>query len=131
MKFTIDRRYWLRGEGGEPSFLYRSDRETHNMCCLGQISEQCGIDKTDLDRLRQPNTFAPITVKERFEETFGNAVMVAPLDVNYYLRDLRAINVLVELMNINDSPQLTDAQRELILTDLIAHFYGHELEFVN
>lgn len=119
MKFTIDRRYWLRGEGGKNSVLYDSGREFKNMCCLGQISEQCGITKVRLAQLRRPQNLGDED-KTLFESKFGIDMIsfVDPSTLSY-------------LMLTNDDSFIDDARREMMLTDLVSHFYGHELEFIN
>lgn len=124
MKFTIDRRYWLRGEGGKNSVLYDSGREFKNMCCLGQIAEQCGISKLALNELRRPQSLNGED-KTLFESKFGIDMisLVDPGGTMY--------GTLGYLMLINDTSFIADARREMMLTDLVSHFYGHELEFIN
>jgi len=57
MKFKIDRRRWLRGEGAENSRLLRvSDGK---MCCLGQVALQCGVREHEIAWQETPDGIRP------------------------------------------------------------------------
>lgn len=131
MKFTINRNYWYRGRGSTDSMLLNSEG---SMCCLGQICRQLGIDK---DRIRYQRTPWSLNDKYAAADTIfsaGTFFTQFPENVKINVRNpiTEADNSVVAiLMEINDNYYLIDAQREMQLTDLVSHFFNHELEFVN
>jgi hypothetical protein len=50
MKLIIPRDKWLRGEGGDDSYLLRE--EDQMQCCVGFYLEACGIARDDLVGVR-------------------------------------------------------------------------------
>ena len=65
MDFKIDRKVWLRGEGGSRSRLLRPSDGM--MCCLGQVALQCGYRPEDILNKQTPGAAGislPITESE-------------------------------------------------------------------
>ena len=108
MKYTIDRTKWLRGEGDEKSLLLRM--QDGKMCCLGQVSLQCGVSENEI---------------------LGKSVLSHLQRIERYPEWLRtAFGDRGRAMNLNDSTATSDADKESALTALFAK-HGDELEFVN
>lgn len=120
MHFVIDRQYWLRGEGSSASALYKSDRADHNMCCLGQIGKQCGITLDNMAGFEAPGQLHDVDLT-LFSELF--------MDAPHYSGVERVW--VSDLMQINDDQRIDDEHREMMLTDLIAYWFGHTIEFIN
>src|ERR1700722_12417701 len=94
MKFTIDRKTWLRGEGGGESYLRRpSDSK---MDCFGQRAVACGIDMEALLSRRFPDTVAP----EHSKGDWRTLTLRTGL-----IRTIR-------IMAINDDQVICDEERE-------------------
>lgn len=55
MRFTIDRKTWLRGEGCDASFLLRSDGKK---CCMGFYGLALGLTEVQLLSQRSPRGVA-------------------------------------------------------------------------
>ncbi len=103
MKFKIDRRKWLRGEGSEDSKLLR--KSDGLMCCLGQVALQCGIP---ISCIRERG--APDDVRYSQKRKFPDWI----LDGN-----IAELNCDVGItMDTNDSIATTDAQKEAELKRL-------------
>lgn len=125
MKFTIDRKTWLRGEGGDDSALLRAyDRK---MCCLGSVSLQCGIN----------NIFgksAPCSLKEEEWAKFPEVLRPLKKPVVYAKTTRGTYNdnsdLAAAMMRVNDDEDISDEGREAKLIELCAP-HGIELEFVN
>ena len=116
-KFTVDRSYWLRGEGSAHSYLFRKD--DGKMCCLGQIlNRQFNIQYKHLTGLGEP------------AELFNRSVYI---EVEQNLIDFRnTVNteLVDQAMKINDDRFRSEEQREAELKHLFIA-YGHELEVAN
>lgn len=135
MKFTIDRTKWHRGFGPKGSALLIKklkndsdvddiDEEVFNlppsslgkMCCLGQVSKQCGIKDNDLEAIACPSDLNRISQDRLPSWMFNSFRMHA--------------KACIEAMNVNDGKKITDEVRERKLKEIfIAN--GDELEFIN
>lgn len=114
MKLTIDRTKWLRGEGGEESFLLRgSDKK---MCCLGFYGLACGISENMLLNNRNPYALkkAGVEFPQHSEWLFQNLP-----SGGYVSTDCG------RLMEINDS-----LANEWEISEIFAR-NGVEVEFIN
>lgn len=121
MKFQITRSNWLRGEADDPVLLRSPDL---HMCCLGFLACAVGYDKTDLLDTRTPSTLV--------EDTQKNFWPHGMLDLH---RDSKSqatqtdSMLAQDLMDINDSDQITDEEREAHLTLLFSEI-GITVEFL-
>lgn len=112
-EFTIIRSKWFRGLGSFGSSLLRVDG---TMCCLGQVARQCGVKNEEMRGTGSP-------------EGLDNSVR--PLLPAFLLAgDGRNSDVCRRMMEINDSLDLGDDEREQKLTE-IAAANGITLHFVD
>lgn len=114
MKFVIDRKLWLRGEGDDRSLLLR-DRDG-KMCCLGFYSLALGFDKEDIREYACPS------------EVDGEVNYPEWMYRDDDLCDTMSSKTL-SLMTINDSKFLDDESRERRITEIFASS-SVEVEFV-
>lgn len=113
MKFTIDRTRWLRGEGSDVSKLLRpSDGK---MCCVGFFCLAQGLSEDTIND--KPTYYAVIGSIE-------NDPFVLTGD---YIIDRQET---WSMYHVNDSPLLSDEEREKLLTNNFAKL-GHKVEFIN
>lgn len=114
MKYTIDRRTWLRAEGPNRSKLYRpSDGK---MCCLGQVCLQEGLRVDQIYDLSSPFYLSP-TASEKIKWMFE--------DQPYsYMK-----KPICDMMYVNDS-EVSDEEIEEKLIKF-AKELDIELEFIN
>lgn len=110
MKFTIDRKKWLRGD--EDSLLLR--KKDRKMCCLGIFLNECGMKKKDLMGKGSPYSLdTPLPQQAQWlTNQWGNADLTR------------------ELMKVNDDDTICDNTREKKLRELFrkknitVHFRG-------
>lgn len=133
MRFVIDRSKWRCG-GGE---VLDSDgrvtaRPPHArgvgyvtllnghgfMCCLGMISEQCGVPLGCLQNVAQP--------EEIYEPEVPRVVPLLAFMNRYGHYELSDLGG--EAIGINDDCEIDDATREQRLKDLFSR-HGHEIVF--
>lgn len=107
MKFTIDRKTWLRGK--HPSKLLNGKGMS---CCLGQVCLQQGIESKDILNIRVIPGLS------------SNCRAKLPPD---FANDLTLIG---PAYNINDRKDIEDAEREKLLQEHVKK-YGHEFVFIN
>lgn len=107
-KFTVERSKWLRGIG---SIL--SDGEL--MCCLGFVCLQLGASEADILGIGMPSQITHVA-------------MVTPLLVKTVEGIAKASSLALEAVEINDSPYISDDERERQLVMLFAEHGG--MEFV-
>lgn len=133
-KFTIDRSKWRCGGDSSVTMRGVGDTELLNpegfMCCLGQVSKQCGVSDGELLERLTPRVLAHESAKKvspflveikklkRYEEGDEDP-----------LWHKRATALCETAMNINDDMSRSDEEREKDLTNLFAA-NGYELEFV-
>lgn len=144
MKFTIDRKYWIRGTGGKGSTLLRScHTEEKEMCCLGFFAKALGHEDEVLTSRATPEDVCPNAPEHNlFPEKFVDRASDGQLFENG--GTLRNTRVTLELMAVNDGharedcimPSLAsstvvtnEADREDKITKLFASV-GIEVEFV-
>lgn len=118
-KFTVDRRTWLRGEGGVSSKLMRSS--DGKMCCLGFLGEACGLTKT---ALRDNGDFTDLS-RPLIAEIPQELVKRGD-HVGLYSNT----EIATQLMNLNDETGIDDIERERSLTCIFAQI-GLTVEFQN
>jgi hypothetical protein len=107
---VIDRTIWLRGEGGSKSYLLREG--DGKMCCLGFDAIEYGFTEEEI-------------------EGFGE-----PCELEHLPRDYRNSRCggagVTEAININDDPELSDAEREAQLIPLLKMIGGYDdVQFIN
>jgi hypothetical protein len=120
-KLTIDRNTWLRGEGGDDSFLLRE--VDGKQCCLGFLGFACGATRKQLIGARTPSVSRVLDI---FNKDLGKFLFVSD-HWNEFSKDAE------ELMYINDRlPEYfsSETEREKQLTEIFAR-NGIEIEFVN
>ena len=118
--FTIDRKFWLRGV--RDSVLRQS--RTKKMCCLGQVSKQCGVSERRMIEIYTPKGLF-IWAKN------------VPSSMSFLISKSRLYKGIAtnskfskKAMSINDNLKTTDAQKEKALKELFkAEGYG--LKFIN
>lgn len=113
MKYIIDRTKWLRGEGSYDSYLLRSS--DGKMCCLGQVSMQCGVMQDDLGGVSAPLLLAD-----------AQRILLPSwlFDGGSHSEDATLA------MTENDDLDEDDGLREEILKGIFAD-HGDQLEFIN
>lgn len=118
MKLIIDRQTWLRGEGWDDSFLLRP--EDGKMCCLGFLSDQCGVPLKAISDAQTPVDLSAIHRSLLPEFLFRE------------LEDDRDVHSkeCMELMQINDNQNLDPKEREDKLTEVFTA-NGIEVQFIN
>jgi hypothetical protein len=127
MKFTIDRKTWLRGEGEDDSALLRE--YDNKMCCLGGIARQCGITGI-------VGELSPAGVEEDQWDKFPEPLR--PLKKPHTLKGVPLANktyndnsdLATDMMKVNDDEGISDEEREAKLKELCAP-HGIELEFTD
>ena len=118
-KFTIDRSTWRTGQDGEnktgegPTLLHNHQGF---MCCLGQISLQCGIPKDKLTGI------TPAQIDPEYKhKVLDIGLLQDPIQ--------RSSQLSILAMNINDLKGTTPTQKEEHLIELFKK-ENLELEFV-
>lgn len=121
--YIIDRSKWVCGIRydkyktlGHSMLLNERGRQ----CCLGQIMEQEGIPRTVLSSL-----LFPVDVQNIFKDLTVPSWLTQKKSKEYVINSTLAI----QMMNVNDSLDFTQKQREQRLMELAAEA-GHTLEFV-
>ena len=135
-RHTVDRRFWIRGEGTNSSALALPDGR---MCCLGHMLLQRDPTLTKLDLLGH---LMPRGVAESHILYAGGEECHAPerqltwtffrdmLDFSEWSRTLVNTRWVNRAAELNDDPQMTDTERELELIYLCRD-HGIELTFIN
>lgn len=126
MKFTIDRSKWRFGGHNYdralgPTSLLNSTNGT--MCCLGQISLQCGLSETDI---KDKAGFMAVTTPNSDFFVPGHPYRILVDDVGF---PNELSNFAMEINDMRQSPSGDNFEREKELAALFKE-YGHELEFV-
>jgi hypothetical protein len=107
MKFTVDRKTWLRGMGGTDSALLRADGMR---CCIGHVGQQCGVPD---EAMMGICTVGHIK---------GSARLLFPV----WIQNDPDIG---QAYSTNDSRDFNDPEREAKLKEIFAS-NGDEIEFV-
>lgn len=104
--FTVSRKTWYRGQGGERSRLLCSDGRR---CCIGFVGQQCGVP--DMAMLGVWGVRAVDAQRSLFPAWLHNDSASGPAYV------------------VNDDPTLDDDAREVRLKKIFAA-HGDEIVFV-
>jgi len=112
-KFTVKRKYWLRGEGSDNSFLLRDAEQNEDMlmCCLGFGALACGYQEEDIIGAANPNDmvdYRPLGFFQQITEEI------------HELQEYKPNQKGIDLMATNDAESLSDTEREAKLTELFA-----------
>lgn len=105
-EFTIDRSKWVVGGYPDlgPAMLLNSKG---NMCCLGHISQQCGLrglrGVAGPGALKEANERVPFLVPTGYLSGGGGESKLTP-----------------DAIEINDNPRLSQKERETALKELFA-----------
>ena len=118
--YEIDRSRWINGAVAARmrnplTQLYDSNHGRY--CCLGLILEQCGYRKSELDGVGTP------------EKVDDQSMVPAWMTKKNLYGDWLDTDAVREMVNVNDTQNLTEAERERRLTEL-AQSAGVELRFV-
>lgn len=120
-EFVIDRKKWHRGKGALGSRLLRED--DGKMCCLGQVSKQCGIEDKEIIDVSSPHflTFdAAKKIRAKIPWLLGS-------DSDGDTVNSRAC---ISAMGTNDSLRYKEATRERRLKAIFKK-HGATLTFIN
>lgn len=116
MKYTVDRKTWYRGKGGEYSALLTKQGKR---CCIGFVGQQCGVrDKLMLDipTIHFHGPGAGYLNPSEF-----------PAWMSYSTHGSQDVD---EAYEVNDNEEISDLTREAKLKEIFAR-HGDELEFIN
>lgn len=114
MKITIERKSWIRGDQGlKFTCLFRDDG---HMCCLGFLGAACGIP---LEEMLGRKTPAGLETDELYK--------LYPIGIRKI--DPDGFSLIGRLIVANDSPQLSEEERESKVRELMAEG-GVEVDFV-
>ena len=116
-QIIIDRNTWIRGEGSGLSYLLR--KMDNHRCCLGFLSQQCGIPDKQL--LGSPS------VESALCKEFG---VVLPDELAFLMDRGNNSSLAYKLMKLNDNHDISNEDRERQLTEEFAK-QGFELVFTN
>jgi hypothetical protein len=119
MKFTVNRSTWLRGEGYEHSALLR--QVDGKMCCLGFFCLASGLKPYDIINREAPQRLIDPEQRRSILKSLGEERRQEPMPSD-------PETILTQLMQMNDSTDLSDAEREEILKELFQSL-GHEVIF--
>lgn len=120
MKVQVDRRTWLRGIDsgmfleGENSYLLRGS--DGKMCCLGFVCLNCGVDRSDMENIREPDRLS------------GQYDDIEDILVDHAHNHLPHIP---DMILVNDEHNISDEVREAKLTALAKQLGTFEFEFIN
>lgn len=125
-EFTIDRKTWYRGQGGERSRLLRQDGQK---CCLGFFGEACGLSKP---RIRgQMYLMSPLMKGSKK----GPLPIIDAPELQWLFlliaeNKLSTNNEAGELARINDSVATSEKNREDYIVKTFAN-HGITVHFIN
>lgn len=115
MKFVISRSKWLRGSKKNSVLL----DNTGKMCCLGFYATSLGVSEADIAGKATPESAYTVEWPE-WVRTYACSSDRRSFDSDSIL----------EIIDTNDSPDLTDSQRERRLTRHFAR-QGIKVRFVS
>jgi len=124
-KFTVKRDQWLRGSTDSSGDPADSKLLNHagQMCCLGFLGKACGYSEFSLQDQGDPAE----TVGEYVDRLYRAEADLWPvtiLNAERYEVDMRLVShtamtpVCQTIIDVNDSAELTDEERERQLTEL-------------
>lgn len=109
-EFTVNRKTWNRGRGGETSALLNE----RGMCCLGFAALACGYLEKDIDGVAHPEDLVT-NIKDNNGDSpniwFDGLLTddeIAPSDIG------------LSIINTNDNVEIDDQRREEKLAELFA-----------
>lgn len=112
-KFTVVRKDWYRGKGGDHSCLANN---SNRMCCLGFYAEACGLDRQTIRNLPSPEEAVKATKNEITNTIHGKPVSRKSdvvWDTQLIRKDTGNNTALCnDLMHINDDEELDEKLRE-------------------
>lgn len=114
MKFTVDRKKWLRGVGFEESRLLTGDGQR---CCFGFVCQQLGMED---DSIMRHLTVGSISFSQRNRRLMDFA----------FSGNTEEHDWIWSAYKINDNRSIGDPERESKLVTIFSA-NGHEIEFVN
>lgn len=120
MKAIIDRKTWLRGD--KDSFLLR--KRDGKMCCLGQLSLQCGLTQDDIIHK------GFLSKLSEMDKILKHPILSQLVKEDRYCTKYLGSTIARELMNVNDNVGICDDQRETKLIELFKEI-DVEIEFIN
>ncbi len=121
MKLVIDINKWLRGEGGDLSYLKREC--DGKLCCFGFIALAAGFTE---DEILNHRTIHTLFFTYRSKEKELSALKF--LNAEKY-RVAMPSEACLYIIKINDDPEINDMDRKFILKRKFKEI-GVELEFV-
>jgi hypothetical protein len=108
---VINRKNWLRGEGGDVSFLKRE--EDGKMCCLGMYLNQCRVPQGDMIDVQVPCSLEFKTIPKQAKWMIDDNYEASPL-CNSLMNTSPLCN---SLMNTNDDQKINEGKREKIISE--------------
>ncbi len=114
MKFQVDRRGWLRGEGNVQSQLLRPS--DNKKCCVGFY---CLAEGFTEEQISAEPVYGGLPGRYYSNDPFSTIPGVPNHDMRFY-----------SIYNLNDDRNLTDEQRESLLKREFQKL-GAEVEFIN
>jgi hypothetical protein len=127
MNLVIERSKWLRGEGWNESYLLRS--ADNKMCCLGFFGLACGLEPERIKDVASPEDI-PIGYDASHREEWARFASEAEGLFFEYEGCSTLSETCMNLMDINDNQNLSEAIRERDLIDFFAEI-GVEVVFVD
>jgi len=129
MHFVIDRAKWRCGAYGKhqhgigPTYMLNT---AGYMCCLGQICQQLGCERSHLI-----NCDGPANVACRIHDGAAMNILLykSKFQNLFFTADGRISGFTHTMMQINDDSLLTDNRREDELKQVCIE-YGHTIEFI-
>lgn len=102
-EFTVKRSEWLRGEGDDDSYLYRTTDS--KKCCVGFFALACGLEQ------RQIENIVSMAELNKVIGSVYNGRFVTKTSPTTWTTSFSAAKIYA----INDSEILTDQEREATL----------------
>ena len=121
-KFVVIRDKWARGRTNVSSELLNI---MGNMCCLGFLGKACGYNDEDLKQVPSPGYIVYEYIDGKVLSKFPSSLVMLDAKHPFECRDTPACR---NLMKINDDEEISDQEREKLLTEKFLEI-GIEVEF--
>lgn len=123
-QLVIDRSRWARGD---KSCLL--DSQTGQMCCLGFVALAYGVSAETIRDVSEPSELSPCDVPPAYCDAHFDCDSCGDPACNCarYTSKEAVLHAIV----VNDSPTLTDPEREVQLTPILQHLGFDEVLFVD
>lgn len=108
LKVVVKRDMWLRGEGGEESYLLREEDE--RMCCLGFAALAAGFTPDQIRRIRTPRDIGYLKPQ--------NPLIKATTTYDAFTEARSSTNLTCDLMQLNDDEGMEPEERERQVIEL-------------